>query len=94
MLSWAQQNQLINSTNYSKSHFRRLFKNKYGISIHKYLIEVRLNKARSLLKNSNINCTNIASICGFSDNFSFSKLFKIKYGISPKQFQLQSRQNQ
>src|SRR5512141_1677319 len=34
---------------YSKFHFRRLFKQLYGLSPHQYLTFVRINKAKQLL---------------------------------------------
>lgn len=83
--------QLLNITNYSEGHLRRLFKQQFGTAPLDYIIDFRLKKALEILENGNQSCTDIAFICGFSDSAQFSRFFKNKYGISPKKYQLQRK---
>lgn len=81
--------QLAKMTNYSEGHFRRLFSQEFGVSPLEYIMETRLTKAKELLETSTSSCSDIASICGFSDSAQFSKLFKRRFGIPPKQYRIQ-----
>ena len=68
---------------YSYSHFRHLFTKHFSISPKKYLIDVRCQKAFELLKTTEISCTEIAYLCGFSDSGQMTKIFKEKYSLTP-----------
>lgn len=70
----------------SDYYFCRLFKQMTGKTTIEYINEVRLKKSMELLKNRNINITEIAIQCGFNDVNYFSRLFKRKYGVSPTKF--------
>lgn len=60
---------------YSKFHFRRLFKQLYGLSPHQYLTFVRINKAKQLLLCS-LSTTDVCISVGFESVSSFKDLFK------------------
>lgn len=60
---------------------------KCGIAAH--IKEKRLDKAKNMVKTTDLNIVNIANSCGFSDYNYFLRLFKKKYGISPKQLKKQ-----
>ncbi|MFD3085296.1 helix-turn-helix domain-containing protein, partial [Streptococcus agalactiae] len=49
-------------------------------------IQYRLSKACALLKNRNLNLSDIAEQIGYSNQFNFSAAFKRQYGISPRQW--------
>ncbi|BDD05730.1 helix-turn-helix transcriptional regulator [Aureibacter tunicatorum] len=72
----------------SPYHLNRLFAKKKGLSPHQYLINLRLNKARELLK-SNYSATEISHQVGFYDQAHFTRNFKLYIGITPKQYQKQ-----
>jgi AraC family transcriptional regulator, arabinose operon regulatory protein len=76
-------NLLCNYVSYSRSYFSKLFKLKVGLSIPKYINEVRIQRAKLLLKDTSLNICEIAKSIGFEDPFYFSKVFKIVTGISP-----------
>jgi AraC-like DNA-binding protein len=67
----------------SSSHFSRLFKKETGMSPQEYLIDVRLNRARSYLLKSDKNLTEIAHDCGFASSAHFSSSFRRRYGQPP-----------
>lgn len=67
----------------SKFHFLRLFKSFYHKSPHQYMLQLRLQKARELLKNPQIPVQEVASQLGFENLSSFSRLFRQKEQCSP-----------
>lgn len=77
-----------NIAHLSTYYFCRIFKQMTGKTITEYINEVRLKKSIELLKNGNMNITEIAINCGFNDVNYFSRLFKKKFGVSPTKFVL------
>ena len=69
-----------------ESYFQRLFKEKYGLSPQKYIIQLKINHACDLLRLERYTVTQIAEICNFSDIYYFSRQFKEYMGITPTQF--------
>jgi len=69
----------------SKFHFIRLFKGVYGRTPHQYLTFVRLEQAKSKLKN-NISVNDASFAVGFESPTSFASLFKRTYGQTPSYF--------
>lgn len=72
--------------NISYDYFQHKFKTITGYSPQQYLIEQRLTASKKMLKDSELNCTEIAYRCGFCTSAQFTALFRKKYGITPKQF--------
>lgn len=68
------------------SHFRRAFKARTGFSPWKYVIHLRLTRARRMLASGNAKLDDIADRVGFSSGFHLSKAFKQVYGESPDQW--------
>lgn len=58
-----------------------------GYSTISYVLQVKLNKAKNMLADSNISIAEVSDACGFYDASYFSRLFKKEFGISPSQFQ-------
>lgn len=74
------------AANISESECYRLFKNTFKSTPNQYLTEYRLQKAASLLIESDKQITQIAHIVGFNCAAYFSKRFRIAFGKTPKQF--------
>ncbi|MGW8169426.1 MAG: AraC family transcriptional regulator [Sulfurovaceae bacterium] len=71
----------------SKFHMHRIFKNEFGKNIYESIRSIRLQKAASLLlTNKHSTITQIAMICGYSSQTSFSKVFKEKFFMTPKEW--------
>ena len=64
--------------------FRREFKAQTGFSPHAYIIAFRLNRAKSLLRKSDLSIREIAQETGFSSLAYFSAVFQRHEGISPR----------
>lgn len=71
---------------YSESHFMRWFKEMTGTAFGSYLIEYRLEKAASLLKNTKSSILEIAEQSGFDNISNFNRLFKKRFEMTPNQF--------
>jgi AraC-like DNA-binding protein len=70
----------------SKSYFIRAFRHHVGISPYAYLLQVRLNQAKTLLQNG-VSATEVAHQTGFFDQSHFTRYFKRFLGITPAQYQ-------
>lgn len=68
---------------------RALFKQKTGKTIHEYLTEVRLEKARQLLADPELRIKEIAVRTGYRNVSYFCKVFADIYGVSPMSYRLQ-----
>jgi AraC-like DNA-binding protein len=62
------------------------FKFLYKRTVTEYIRHVRLESARDMLKNTDLNISQIVYSIGFSSRSYFSKIFKEKYGVTPNQF--------
>src|SRR5262245_43845754 len=70
----------------SPFHLTRLFKQALGVSPHQYLIQVRVNSARSLLTagSGERSLAEVASAVGFADQSHLTRHFKRLLGVTPK----------
>ena len=69
--------------NIGYSLFRKVFKSHTGFSPNQYLIELRINKAKDLLRTTNMSIEEVGGEVGFNTLYYFSKLFKEKTGQTP-----------
>jgi len=70
----------------SLSSFKRDFQKQYNISPGKWLVNKRLEYSTVLLKNNQMNISQVVFDCGFEDLSHFSRAFKNRFGVSPTQF--------
>lgn len=78
---------ILELTNYSKSHFIRLFKDNTGMNVSEYINKYRIEKACLDLIYSNNNITEIATASGFNNIQYFSRKFREYMKCTPKQYQ-------
>lgn len=77
----------------SETGFYVRFKEWSGTSPVKYRNGIRISAASSLLKNSNLSISEIASEVGFDDPYYFSRIFKKLTGRSPRQVRAEDKKN-
>ena len=71
---------------FNASYFSTLFKKESGKNFLEYLSEVRMNRAKELLKQTNFTVANICSQVGYSDLKHFTQSFKKATGLKPNEF--------
>lgn len=72
----------------SLSSFKRKFKAAFNQSPKQYINQKRIEKAKELLNNEELNISEVAYKIGFNDIGYFSKVFKSKEGLTPTEFRL------
>lgn len=75
----------------SEIYFRKLFTEIYGFSPKKYIIMMRMNRAKELLDAGKLSVSEIAESVGFGDVYSFCKTFRKEVGSTPTEYRKQSR---
>ena len=74
---------LSSVANFSSYHFHRIFSTIIGEPLSKYIQRIRLEKAALILvSNSKYPIGQIASMCGFENQSSFSRAFQMHFGFS------------
>ena len=73
---------------FTKEYLSRLFKKRYSCGIYDYVLQVRMENAKLLLQDKNLQIQQIAYQTGYKDSNYFSKAFKTFYGISPTEYRL------
>lgn len=67
----------------SLSHFARSFRQSTGLTPHRWLLERRIEKSKSLLLDFALPLADIALACGFADQSHFTRVFSRMTGSSP-----------
>ena len=62
------------------------FKEFYGLPVFTFLLNYKMELAKKLLQEQQLNVNEIATKLGYSNSSHFIAAFKRKYGITPKQF--------
>jgi AraC family transcriptional regulator len=73
----------------SKFHFNRLFKSATGVSPSRYHIDLRMNAARQLLRETKKSIVEIALDIGYTNPSHFAQLFRRETGLSPSVYRRQ-----
>ena len=77
---------IANFLNIERTYLYRLFKDITGTSPQEYLLDYRIRRACSLLKDTKLPVSDIARSVGYDDSLYFSRLFKQKKGRTPTQY--------
>ncbi|OWA35423.1 hypothetical protein B9G55_12330 [Saccharibacillus sp. O16] len=70
----------------SREYISRRFKREFGENVFDYLANVRLERAKRLLLDSDMLVVRIAELVGYQDEKYFSRVFKKTTGCSPNEF--------
>jgi AraC family transcriptional regulator len=76
-------NTLAGESGYSRSHFLRTFRAAMGCSPHQWLIRLRVEEAKLMMRDDSRSLIDIALACGFSNHAHFSNTFRKCVGIPP-----------
>ena len=72
----------------SKFQFSRRFKQSIGITPHQYVLQKRIERAKHLLKETDLPVMKIAMLCGFSSHSHLGKLIRQYTGLSPRAYRM------
>ena len=67
----------------SEAHFARSFKEAFGVPPHRYLLTRRIERAKALLRDTDLSITEIAFQTGWSSLGTFGRTFRDITGESP-----------
>lgn len=70
----------------SNSHFCTMFRRETGVTINQYITEIRLERAKKLLRETSDSVTRISTLCGYTYNNYFGRLFHKTYGMTPMEY--------
>lgn len=75
----------------STGYFSSIFKKEVKMTFVNYLMQIRLEAAKDLLRSTELKAFEIAERIGFADPNYFSFCFRKKYGQSPKEYKNSAR---
>lgn len=78
--------EMANFIGVNRSYLTSTFKKATGYSLQEYLINLRMEKAKNLLKKTDLPINTVSNAVGYADQLAFSRMFKQHYGLSPRNY--------
>ena len=75
----------------SPTTFKAAFRQRYGLAVHAWLRQRRMERAAQLLRASSLTVLEVAQSVGYSSGSQFSTAFRQRYGTSPGKFRKMSK---
>jgi transcriptional regulator GlxA family with amidase domain len=69
-----------------EAHFARAFKRAFGVPPHRYLLSLRLERAKALLRDTDTPITDVALRCGWKSLGTFGRTFREVVGVTPTEW--------
>jgi YesN/AraC family two-component response regulator len=79
-------NEVADALNINPSYFSKMFHEETGETFSKFLLRLRMDKAKQLLRETTLRIYEIAVLVGYNDVKYFTKLFKESEGMSPVRY--------
>jgi AraC family transcriptional regulator len=79
-------NALAAQVHLSVYYFGRLFRQSTGKTPYQYVLECRIQRAKQLLRQTNLNVIEVSVMSGFQNQSNFTVQFRKAVGMTPKQF--------
>ena len=76
---------------HSPSHFCTVFSEATGQTFKGYLTELRIKRAKELLRSTGLRTAEVSDQVGYNDPHYFSLVFRKTTGLSPREFRLQGQ---
>lgn len=70
----------------SPCHFKRVFKEYTGQTPYQFLMGIRIEKSKEILRKNEHSIEKVAGLCGFINSGHFSTVFKRHVNMSPSEF--------
>ena len=81
--------ELANEACLSPYHVIRTFKATFGVTPHRYIIDLKVGFAKRMISNNSASFSQIAFMTGFSNQSHFSRVFKQLTGLTPSEYRNQ-----
>lgn len=75
----------------SQRQLERLFRGHTGVSPVRYYVDVRLDRARGLVTQTELPIVEVAAACGFGSSGQFTRTYKRRFGLAPSQDRIEGR---
>ncbi|MFW6078381.1 MAG: helix-turn-helix transcriptional regulator [Gemmatimonadota bacterium] len=82
---------LAREAGYSEFHFTRLFRERTGLTVHRYVDRLRLRSAMEAVLDGAPDLTTVAFRHGFSSHSHFTRAFRREYGATPSMVRASAR---
>jgi AraC family transcriptional regulator len=83
--------QLASLSGLSPSHFTRAFRAAMGKPPHRYLVDLRIERARDLLEHTDQSVIEVGMHCGFEQPSHFATTFRSVVGVAPRAWRVARR---
>jgi two-component system response regulator YesN len=77
---------IANNVHLNADYLTRIFKKEVGVSISKYMINMKIERAKDLLVNTDKSIGEIAVFVGYYNYSSFNRIFTKEVGMSPQEY--------
>ena len=67
----------------NQDYLNALFHQFTGLSFTEYIVKVKLEKAKDILRDKSLSIAQVSKVCGFNSNTYFGRQFKKYYGMTP-----------
>ncbi len=70
----------------SESHLSKKFKREMGVSLSEYILQQKIERAKNLLRYSELSIVEIGENFSFSSQSHFTRIFKMQTGVTPHKY--------
>ncbi len=78
--------EIANMLGIERSYLSRLFKTYKNKSTQNYIIDYRIQRAKKMFEEEDLNVSQVCSAVGYTNIYCFSRIFKSRVGMSPKEY--------
>ena len=82
---------IVEEYHFTAAYLNRIFKADTGMTIQKYITNVKLEKAYEMITGTNMSISDVSEKTGYQDDSFFIKQFREKYGKTPLQLRKEWR---
>jgi YesN/AraC family two-component response regulator len=83
---------IANMLGIERSYLSRLFKTYKNKSTQNYIIDYRIQRAKKMFEEEDLNVSQVCTAVGYTNIYCFSRIFKSRVGMSPKEYREMCKQ--
>lgn len=78
--------EMAQSVELSKAHFSRIFRKSMGVTPYQFVLRLRVERAKTMLRSADSRILDVAVACGFKTQQHFARVFRYVCGTSPTEY--------